>query len=300
MKSSRSEANAGLAGGGPYREAIEGARDRLGRFASAVHFYPTIGSTNDAAAFLAAMRSAIGVPPATPDAARGPTALSSDPEGIVVIAEEQTAGRGRRGHTWFSAPCSGLYVSVVLMPSRATVDPPRAIRLLTVAAGVALSEAINVATGLNVDIKWPNDLYIGRRKLAGILAEGAISGLTVEPIVLGYGINVGRAVYPADLADRATSLEIELGRGVERETLFVETLASLSRRYDDLLSGRFDVILDAWRRRAPSACGTRVRWRGPDGEQSGVTSGMDDQGALLVRLGDQTRPIVAGELQWEI
>jgi BirA family transcriptional regulator, biotin operon repressor / biotin---[acetyl-CoA-carboxylase] ligase len=288
----------GIAGGGPYRQAIEAARDRLGRLASAVYFYLTIGSTNDAAASLAAIRSAIDVL-AIPDVAPDPIVVSSDPEGIVVIANEQTAGRGRRGHTWFSAPGSGLYVSVVLMPLRATVDPPRAIRLLTLAAGVALSEGINLATGLEVDLKWPNDLYIGRRKLAGILAEGAVSGSIVDPIVLGYGINVGRAAYPADLADRATSLEQELGRGVERETLLVETLASLSRWYDDLLAGRFDDILDAWRRRAPSAFGARVKWPVPFGDQSGITTGIDDQGALLVRTADRTEAIVAGELQWE-
>ena len=82
--------------------------------------------------------------------------------------------------------------------------------------------------------------------------------------------------------------------------LFVETLAALSRRYDDLLAGRFDAILDAWRCRAPSACGARVRWSSPVGEKSGVTAGIDDQGALLVRVGERTEPIVAGELQWDM
>jgi biotin-[acetyl-CoA-carboxylase] ligase BirA-like protein len=299
LRSNRSEANTGIAGGGPYRQAIEEARDRLGRLASAVYFYSTIGSTNDAAAALAAVRTAMAIL-AIPDVSPDPMVVSSDPEGIVVVADEQTAGRGRRGHTWFSAPGSGLYVSVVLMPSRAAVDPQRAMRLLTLAAGVALAEAIGVATGLTIDLKWPNDLYIGRRKLAGILAEGAISGSTIEPIVLGYGINVGRASYPADIADRATALESELGRRVERDVLFVETLASLARRYDDLLAGRFDVILDAWGQRAPSAYGVRVRWRSPDGEQSGITSGVDDQGALLVGIGNRTVPIVGGEVLWEI
>ena len=89
---------------------------------------------------------------------------------------QQTAGRGRRGHTWFSPPGSGLYVSVVLMPARARVDPMRATTLLTLAAGVALAEAVEAATGLRVDIKWPNDLLVGRRKLAGILAEASGRG----------------------------------------------------------------------------------------------------------------------------
>ena len=92
-------------------------------------------------------------------------------EGTVVIADAQTAGRGRRGRTWFSPPGSGLYVSIVLMPGRAKVAPQRATALLTLTAGVALAEAVAAATGLPPDIKWPNDLLVGRRKLAGILAE---------------------------------------------------------------------------------------------------------------------------------
>ena len=128
----------------------------------------------------------------------------------------------------------------------------RATRLLTLAAGVALAEAVATATGLSVDVKWPNDLYVARRKLAGILAEAAGGGAE-EQIVLGYGINVGPMAYPPELRDRATSLESELGRHVDRALLLVESLASLARRYDDLLDGRFDAILDAWRARAPAA-----------------------------------------------
>src|SRR6185295_19469839 len=149
-------------------DAIARMRDRLGRLGSTIVHYPTIGSTNDAAADLVASGARPGI------------------EGLVVVADEQTAGRGRRGHTWFSPPGSGLYVSTVLMPARARVDAARATALLTLAAGVAIAEGIDAATGLAVDLKWPNDLFVGRRKLAGILAEG--SGH--DAIVLGYGINV--------------------------------------------------------------------------------------------------------------
>jgi BirA family biotin operon repressor/biotin-[acetyl-CoA-carboxylase] ligase len=301
LRSSPSDANGGGADAGPYRHTVDRARGRLGRLASTVFYYPTIGSTNDAAAFLAASRSCVGP---HPERVSGPwddrTVARPDAEGLVVVADEQTAGRGRRGHTWFSPPGSGLYVSVVVTPARAAFDPPRAIRLLTLAAGVALVEAIDRVTGLAVDLKWPNDLHAGGRKVGGILAEGLSVGSTIEPVVVGYGLNVRAAAYPPELEDRATSLEAELGCAVERDRLFIETLAALARRYDDLLAGRFDAILDAWRRHAPFACGARVRWGEASREQSGITAGIDDHGALLVRTGECTERIVAGELRWEI
>jgi BirA family biotin operon repressor/biotin-[acetyl-CoA-carboxylase] ligase len=245
-------------------------------------YFPVIGSTNDVAAALADDSKAAS-------------------EGAVVIADAQTAGRGRRGREWFSPPGSGLYVSVVLRPGRsAGAGRDRATKLLTLAAGVALVEAVERATGLGVDLKWPNDLYIGRRKLAGILAEAAGSGPD-DWIVLGYGVNVGAAAYPPDLGDRATSLESELGRHVDRALVLVESLVCLARRYDDLFEERFDAILDAWRARAPGSKGARVTWMTgstASGPASGVTAGVDDDGALLVRVGDRIERLVAGEVTW--
>lgn len=266
-----------------FADAIARARPRLGRLGSTILFFPTLGSTNDAAASHIADRSpVVGADLGRPCA-----------EGLVVVADEQTAGRGRRGHAWFSPPGSGLYVSVVLVPARARVDPARATRLLTLAVGVALAEAIDSSAGLRVDLKWPNDLYVARRKLAGILAEA--SG---DAVIVGYGINVTATSFPPDLRGRATSLESELGRVCDRPALLAETLTSLAARYADLLEGRFDAILDAWRRRAPSAQGARVTWTTPGGPVTGVTAGIDDEGALLVRVGDRIERIVAGELQW--
>jgi len=117
-------------------------------------------------------------------------------------------------------------------------------------------------------------------------------------VILGYGINVGPTAYPPALHDRATSLETELGRHVDRTHLLVESIASLARRYEDLLEGRFDAILDAWRARAPASVGARVMWTAGSGPQSGVTAGIDEDGALLVRIGGRMERIVAGELSW--
>ena len=107
------------------------------------------------------------------------------------------------------------------------------------------------------------------------------------------------AAYPPELADRVTALESELGRAVDRGIVFAETLCALARRYDDLLEGRFDAILDAWRGLAPAAQGTRVSWTTAAGELRGVTAGIDERGALLVRAGDRIERIVAGEVIWE-
>jgi len=218
-------------------------------------------------------------------------------EGLVVVADEQTAGRGRRGHTWFSPPGSGLYVSVVLSPATSSVDPARATTLLTLAAGVAIAEGIEKGSGLRVDLKWPNDLHVSRRKIGGILAESSGAGAH-GAVVVGYGLNVLSTAFPQELRDRATSLESELGHVVDRHYLLAETLAVLSRRYDDLLAGRFDAILDAWRRRAPSATGARVTWTANGSLSSGVTDGVDELGALLVRVDDRVERIVSGEVVW--
>ena len=262
---------------GGFAEAIARARPRLGRLATTVEHLASVGSTND----VAIQRSAKAL------------AERSSIEGFVVVADEQTAGRGRRGHTWFSPPGAGLYVSVVLAPAAARVDPTRATTLTTLAAGVALAEGIEHATGLRVDVKWPNDLHVSRRKLAGILAESA-----GETVVVGYGINVATAALPPELRDRATSLESELGRPVDGAIVLVETLAALARRYEDLLAGRFDAILDAWRARARLAIGARVEWTSGSETLSGHTAGIDDGGALLVRVGDRVERIVSGELTW--
>jgi BirA family biotin operon repressor/biotin-[acetyl-CoA-carboxylase] ligase len=145
---------------------------------------------------------------------------------------------------------------------------------------------------------------VARRKLAGILAEtlGVERRPVARPgtthVVLGYGINIRSTAYPPDLRDRATSLETELGRPIDRASMCAETLAAVSRRYRDLLAGRFDAILDGWRSRAPGSRGARVTWSTPSGPGSGVTAGIDDRGALLARVGDRVETIVGGEVTW--
>lgn len=253
-------------------DAIARARDRLGPFGEPLLYYDLVGSTNDVA---------------------GRLALAGAAEGTVVVSGAQSAGRGRMGRAWFSPAGAGLYVSVILRP-----DATRPMALFTLVAGVALAEALRLTTGLPVDIKWPNDLVVERRKLCGILTEGHLAHGTLHHVVVGFGINLRAADYPPDLARRATSIEVELGRPVERGAILAGALTSLAHEYARLRASQFDGILSRWRSLAPSSTGARVEWTAPEGVRSGVTAGIDDDGALRVRVGDRIERITAGEVRW--
>jgi len=235
--------------------------------------------------------------PSTMDLA---AALASEgaAHGVVVAAEEQTAGRGRRGSSWASPPGAGLYFSFIARPSPQATSPRSqapTLSLLTLAAGVGVREGIAAASGLAPDLKWPNDLLVGRRKLAGILAEGHAIGTREQAIVIGVGVNVQPAAYPPAVAERATSIEGELGRAVDRDMLFAAILEALSRRLAALEERPGD-ILQTWRAASPSAIGTRVEWDG----RHGVTAGIDDAGALLVSCPSGIERIIAGEMHWNL
>jgi BirA family biotin operon repressor/biotin-[acetyl-CoA-carboxylase] ligase len=250
---------------------------RRGPFGAPVVYLAETGSTNDVAAGLAARGAG---------------------EGTTVLAGAQTRGRGRLGRSWVSPAGAGVYLSVVIRPSSgAEADTAR---LLTLAGGVAVAEGIRAATGLPVELKWPNDVVVGRprRKLAGILAEGSTVADRIEYVVLGVGINLSAAAYPPDLAGHASSLEVELGRMVDRAAVVAETLAALGERYADLREGRARAVQDRWRRLAPSAEGSPVEWTSRGDARAGTAAGIDDDGALLVRGVEGLERIVAGEVRW--
>jgi BirA family biotin operon repressor/biotin-[acetyl-CoA-carboxylase] ligase len=251
--------------------ALRVAGSRLGPFAQRIQWHAQMTSTNDLAARFA-----------------------DDPaaEGVVVIADAQTAGRGRHGRTWASPAGAGLYVSTVMRP-RENAAP-----LLTLAAGVAVAEGIEEATGLAPHLKWPNDVCVGGRKLAGILAEGGASADGSPYVVLGFGINIVPASYPPEIASRAASIEGELGRAVDRGTLLASSLARLAARYADLQEGRSAAVLDAWRRRAAPALRRAVEWESDGASRRGVAEDIDGSGALLVRVGGDVVRVMSGEVRW--
>ena len=255
--------------------ALGAASGRLGAWADRVVYRAVVPSTNDVARQLAAAGAA---------------------EGTTVVAGAQTAGRGRQGRRWFSAPGAGLYCSVVVR----SVDTA----LVTLAAGVAAAEGVRAATGLPVEIKWPNDVMLpaqgaGRAaKVGGILTEAARSGGVAEAVIVGVGINVADVAFPAEIAGRAGSLGAALRAPVDRGAVLVELLAALAQRLRLLAAGEVDCVLDRWRALAPSCAGAEVEWRAAGALQRGVTAGIDHAGALLVRSGERVERLVAGEVTW--
>jgi BirA family biotin operon repressor/biotin-[acetyl-CoA-carboxylase] ligase len=261
-----------------FAAALAVSRGRRRRLGDPIHYFAEVTSTNDVAAAFAE---------------RGAN------EGTTILAAAQTAGRGRLGRSWHSPTDAGLYVSVVFRD--ATVAP-----YLTLAGGVAVAEGIRAATGLPAEIKWPNDVVTRsangparRRKLAGILAEASTSSDGLQYVILGMGINLRPTAFPPELADRASSIEAELGRAVEPAALLVEVLATLAAETASLSAGNPRALLNHWRALAPLACGTAVECDGPHGRVSGMAAGIADDGALLVRVGAGLERIVAGEVIWK-
>ena len=260
-----------------FAAALREARGRTAPFGASVHYLQETGSTNDVAARLAERGAG---------------------EGTTVLASAQTAGRGRLGRTWFSPPGAGLYVSLVCR-SRSAAP------LLTLAGGIAVADGIRAATGLRVQIKWPNDIVIGsgsvspwRRKVAGVLGEASTGTEGLLYAVLGFGINLRPAAYPPEIADRAASLEAELGRPVDAARLLIEILASFAQHYSALTAGERPALLERWRALAPSAVGSRVNWATDAGPCEGITAGVAEDGALLVRTASGTERIISGEVIW--
>ncbi len=199
-------------------------------------------------------------------------ALAGAPHGTLVTADEQSAGRGRQGRAWTAPPGSALLMSLVLRE----LDP-----LLPLAAAVAVCEAL--PEDADARIKWPNDVWLERRKLAGILVEGRVQEGWA---VLGIGLNVSTEAFPSELAEIATSLRLS-GFDLEREPLLAELLLTLERR----LATPEDELLAAWAER-DALRGERVRW---DGGQ-GTAAGIDRGGSLIVETEEGRTTLAAGEV----
>jgi BirA family biotin operon repressor/biotin-[acetyl-CoA-carboxylase] ligase len=215
------------------------------------------------------------------------------PEGLCVVAREQTAGRGRRERSWVSPKDAGLYLSVVLRPTLEVRLWP----LITLAAALAVRDALGEACGLEADIKWPNDLLAGGRKLCGILAETA-EGARGRAVVLGVGVNLRRGSFPEELGDAATSVEEQTGRAPDAERLLEVLTRALARRYETLHApGGAEEILGDWQRHSSYARGRRVRVALAGETFEGTTRGLEPDGALRVETDDGADRLVrAGDV----
>jgi BirA family biotin operon repressor/biotin-[acetyl-CoA-carboxylase] ligase len=230
--------------------------------------------------------------PSTNDRARE-LADAGASHGEVVVAESQSAGRGRRGRNWASPPGRNLYLSVILRPNL----PPQRAPEITLVASVAACDACRKA-GVEVGIKWPNDLLVGGRKVAGILTELSAEPDLVHWVVLGIGVNLnsGPGDFPAELRGQATSLSIERGQPVPRALFAAALLSELEQWLDRHAAEGFGPIREAWRERSVTL-GREVRVDAEGGEISGVAEDIDASGALLVRGKSGLARVVSGDVR---
>jgi BirA family biotin operon repressor/biotin-[acetyl-CoA-carboxylase] ligase len=240
-------------------------------FAGGVQHFATIGSTS-----AAAMQAGV----------------EGGASGSVWIAEEQTAGKGRAGHQWQSDPHDGLYCSVLLRPRLSPAD----VIIFSLAAGLAVVEAVREVTGLSGDLRWPNDVLLNGKKFCGILTELNAEVTRVRFVVIGMGLNVNHQAFPPELAEIATSLRIEAGRGFARVELAAALLRALDGEQAALNAG-----VEAARERIlrrfeehSSYCRDAAVVVEEDGGYEGTTRGLDDRGFLRVQSTGGMRTVLSG------
>jgi len=240
-----------------------------------IHFYDAVESTNLIAIELA---------------------QEGEAEGTVVLADQQLSGRGRGDRSWHSPAGVGIYCSIVLRPKMV----PAKGQLITLMAGVSIVKAITLKTGLLPRLKWPNDILINDKKVAGILLESKVRGGEIGYSVLGFGINVnnGSEDFPEGVVFNASSLLLELKRPVARSTLVIEVFAELERLYHKLQHEDFPEVLEQWRHYS-STLGQRVRIWQKDKAIEGIAVDLAEDGGLLVRAeGGQQIVVHAGDVEY--
>lgn len=234
------------------------------RFGRVVHKYEQVKSTQDAAKELAE---------------------NGAPEGTLVLAEEQTGGRGRMGRGWVSPQGKGIWMSMVMRPNVPIHCAPQ----LTLLTAVALCRSLKRVTGLPIGIKWPNDLLIHGKKLSGILLESAAEDERLKYIVAGVGIsvNLSKQDYPEELLEKATSLRIEAGQPFNRSTIVAQFLKEWETLYDLFLQEGFRAIAALWESLSVTI-GQPVRLITPQGELEGTPIGLEESGAIRILRADGT------------
>ena len=247
-------------------------------FVRRIEYLPTVGSTNDVAKRLG---------------------VSGAPEATLVVADEQTAGRGRLGRAWYSPPGSAIAMSLLLRPK----FPPALAYRLTMLTGLVAAEAVEQVTGLRVGLKWPNDVVIeqeagGRRqeargkrqdapilKLGGILTETSVSGQDIEFAVVGLGLNVNVDLGTCPDLPEATSLMMQLGHEVDRLEVLRALVERFAARY--AVIDRDERLRWDWSARL-ATLGRQIIARRGDESLAGLAEGVDESGALLIRADDGT------------
>jgi BirA family biotin operon repressor/biotin-[acetyl-CoA-carboxylase] ligase len=221
-------------------------------------------------------------------------AAEGAPEGAVVIAEKQTQGKGRRGRYWFSPSGEGIYASVVLRPRISPHEAPK----LTLMASVAVAETILSVTSLRVNIKWPNDIIVNGKKLAGILTEISAEMDRIHYVVIGLGVNVNIRFesFPSDIRNLATSILLETGEVSQRITLLRTYLEWLELYYEMFRVRGFQPIMDRWKQLSDMP-GKQIRVDLIDRTHEGVVQDIDEDGFLILKDHEgNLRKIISGDI----
>ncbi len=216
------------------------------------------------------------------------------PEGTLVVAEEQTAGRGRLGRDWVSERGVGIYASLILRPAVAPVQST----LLTLVMGLGLARGLGEAAGMQCDLRWPNDVLLNDKKCCGILLEMSAENDRVRYAIAGFGINVNQAAMPEELRSVATSLRIETGCEYVREVVLDAVLRHAERYYEMFLARGAAPIISAFSRASSYARGRPVVVENGAARIIGTTAGLDSSGLLLLEHEDgRVEPILAGSVR---
>lgn len=213
-------------------------------------------------------------------------------QGTVVIAEEQTGGKGRMGRVWYSPPGQGLWFSLILRPEISPVDASK----LTLMSAVAVAKTIREITGIHAGIKWPNDVLIDHRKVCGILIEMSAEIDKINYIVVGVGVNVSLSKIPSELEGVAISLAQQEHLKVTRAQLLAALLNNMDNLYTEFLAGKFSEILTAWKGMSVTL-NRRVRVMSGSEMEEGIAFDLDDDGALILMKNDgSVKRILSGDV----
>ena len=213
--------------------------------------------------------------------------------GLLAVAEEQTAGRGRRGHGWVSPPGTGIWFSFLLKPE---VSPDKA-SMLTLVAAMAVARAITDTTGLESQIKWPNDIVVNKKKVCGMLTELSAEMTQINYVVIGIGINANNREFPDEIKETASSLFIESGKPVKRAAVIEAVGRYFEQYYDEFIKvGDLSLIMDEYNGMLANA-GKQVRIISNDSEEVYTAIGINPQGELVVKDADgNVKDIRSGEV----
>ena len=233
--------------------------------------YESVGSTNDVAHRFAK------------DGARN---------GTIILAEFQTNGRGRNARKWIAQKGENITASVILRPT----VPLEHLTYLPLLAALSVAQAIEEVVRERAEIKWPNDVLIRRKKVAGVLVETSAQSGAVDYVVVGIGLNVNQAEFPDDLAERATSLFLETGTAYDQTTLFVSLMRCLDANYARLTSGNAESILNMWRTHC-EMFGKQITFYQGNVKREGVAIDIDERGFLKVRIDHKEEVLSQAEIQ---